>query len=80
MTTSQFYKGQPKTPGSGRKKGTPNKKTKEMRKIHDRITNFALERVQLLAGDIDQLAKYQSAHILLRLIQMSLRKAPPPLE
>jgi hypothetical protein len=44
--------GSPKTPGSGRKKGTPNKKTGEVAQLFQRLNSDPLEVLALMAkGD-----------------------------
>ena len=52
----QFQKGQPKTPGSGRKKGTPNKATAELKETFARILRdkkgLAMLRKQYQAGEL----------------------------
>lgn len=43
-------KGSPKTPGSGRKKGTPNKQTAEIAEYAKRYTTVAVEALAHVAG------------------------------
>lgn len=50
-----FFKGQPKTPGSGRRRGTPNKL---QRRVSDEMANFILRTMPKLDVWMDKMDKY----------------------
>jgi hypothetical protein len=69
-------KGTPKPPGSGRKQGTPNRVTRDLRAVAAKHTNKAINTLVKLLRDEDPRVQFVAARELLYQVSMITTHGP----